>query len=204
MNILGVTPQQQQMIGQKLSGGKFHLKRSLLKVLGSEFFIYDDNKTFLFLAFRPIKLRDEITIYADEAKTIPAIVIKARQTVITDFMGSYEVFDATNNERLAVLQRKALNSMVRDEWVIMNGNEMPVATMMEDSLTMALMRRLLSNLIPQNYDILINNQQVVDLRQNFNPFSYHLNIEMKGMFDARVAVAAAVLLASIEGRQRSF
>lgn len=204
MNILGVTPEQQQMIGQKLSGGKFYLKRNLLKVLGSEFFIYDHNQTFLFLAFRPIKLRDEITIYADEAKTIPAIVIKARQTVITDFMGSYEVFDATQGERLAVFQRKALSSMVRDEWVIMNGNEMPVASMMEDSITMALMRRLLSNLIPQNYDILVNGQQVVDLRQNFNPFSYHLNIEMKGMFDARVAVAAAVLLASIEGRQSNF
>lgn len=192
------------MIGQKLSGGKFYLKRSLLKVLGSEFFIYDLNQNFLFLAFRPIKLRDEITIFADEAKSIPAIVIRARQTVITDFMGSYEIIDATNGERLAIFQRKALNSMVRDEWTIMNGSEMPVATMMEDNLTMALLRRVLSNLIPQNYDILVNNQQVVDLRQNFNPFSYHLTIEMKAPFDARVAVAAAVLLASIEGRQRSF
>jgi hypothetical protein len=193
-----------QSIGEKYAGGKYYLKRNLLKLLGSEFFIYDPHQKLLFTAVRPIKLRDEITIFADDSKTVAALVIKARQNVLLDFNGVFDIFDSITQSRIGVMKRKAVNSIVRDEWEICDGNEFTIATLIEDSLMLSLLRRFATNLIPQNYDILVNGSPLVDLRQNFNPFSYHLNIEMKGPFDARLAIASAVLLASIDGKQRSF
>jgi hypothetical protein len=68
-----------------------------------------------------------------------------------------------------------------------------------------LVRRFLLNLIPQNYDLLVDGRRVADFRQNFNPFSYHLNIDFsedtQGRVDRRLGIAAAVLIAAIEGRQ---
>lgn len=70
----------------------------------------------------------------------------------------------------------------------------------------ALARRLLTNIIPQNYDMLIGGQRVVDYAQNFNPFTYHLRIDFnwdrQNQVDRRLGIAAAVLLAVIEGRQK--
>jgi hypothetical protein len=76
--------------------------------------------------------------------------------------------------------------------------------LIEDSLALALIRRLLTNLVPQNYDLLVGETRKVDLKQNFNPFSYHLGIEFFSPpqdFDRRMGLAGAVLLAAIEGRQ---
>jgi hypothetical protein len=53
-----------QSIGEKYAGGKYYLKRNLLKLLGSEFFIYDPHQKLLFTAVRPIKLRDAHRIEA--------------------------------------------------------------------------------------------------------------------------------------------
>jgi hypothetical protein len=46
---------------------------------------------------------------------------------------------------------------------------------------------------------------VADLRQNFNPFSYQLNVDfsmdVNKLLDRRLGLAAGILLAAVEGRQ---
>jgi hypothetical protein len=53
----------------------------------------------------------------------------------------------------------------------------------------------------------INDQRVMDLRQQFNLFRYVLDLDFSentgGRFDPRLGVAAAILLAAIEGKQDS-
>jgi len=97
-----------------------------------------------------------------------------------------------------------MESLVRDEWSMLDPHDRPVGTLIEDSVGMALLRRFGSTLIPQNYDLLVNGQRMVDLKQNFNPFTYHLNLNFMTppqTFDRRVGIAAGILLASVEGRQ---
>jgi hypothetical protein len=78
----------------------------------------------------------------------------------------------------------------------------------EDNPTRAMLRRLLlGTLLPQDYDILVGEARVADLRQRFNLFRYEMDIDFSmdtaRKFDRRLGVAAAILLGIIEGRQQS-
>jgi hypothetical protein len=73
---------------------------------------------------------------------------------------------------------------------------------------LALLRRfLLGSWLPQNYDLTLGETRVVDLRQNFNLFRYELNLDFSmdptQRLDRRLGIAAGILLAAIEGKQRS-
>jgi hypothetical protein len=83
-----------------------------------------------------------------------------------------------------------------------------VGLLFEDSVSLALLRRfMLGSLLPQNYDVTLGSERVGDLRQRFNPFAYQLDMDfgMDGArrLDRRLGIAAGVLLAAIEGKQRS-
>ena len=52
--------------------------------------------------------------------------------------------------------------------------------------------------------MIVGGKKVVDFKQNFNPLTYHLNVDFlvpAAEFDRRLGLAAAVLLAAIEGKQ---
>jgi hypothetical protein len=75
----------------------------------------------------------------------------------------------------------------------------------EDSMMLALVRRFLTNLVPQSFEGSINGQQVCQFKQNFNPFvskiTLDFSMDKQGLLDRRLGIAAAVLLCAIEGKQ---
>ena len=73
----------------------------------------------------------------------------------------------------------------------------------EDNPTMALLRRFLSNLIPQTFNLQGPRGGVATLRQRFNPIVYSLEVSVPPDIgiDRRLVLAAAILIAAIEGRQ---
>jgi hypothetical protein len=78
----------------------------------------------------------------------------------------------------------------------------------EDSMARALLRRLLlGTFLPQNYDVTIGTERVADIRQRFNLFAYRLDVDFSmdtgRRFDHRMGIAAAILLATVEGKQSS-
>ena len=95
--------------------------------------------------------------------------------------------------------------MIQDKWEFLDVNDQPQAVLEEDSLLMGLLRRFLSGLIPQSYDLSVNEQLVAEFKQNFNPFSYRLTMDFSkdsmSQIDRRMGVAAGILLGAIEGRQ---
>ncbi|MBW7926937.1 MAG: hypothetical protein H3C58_02375 [Fimbriimonadaceae bacterium] len=195
---MAITP----LLGDRLQSRTFVLKRKIMKLVGADFLIFDDqDRLVLFVHQMGFKLKEDIRAYTDETKQVEVLRIAARQVV--DFASAYDVFDSATGQRIAVLQRMGWKSMLRDEWSVCGPNEVEVGKMVEDSMVMAVIRRFVSNLVPQNYDLLIGGERHVDFKQNFNPFTYHLNIvvERRDVLDPRVALAAAVLLAAIEGRQ---
>jgi hypothetical protein len=60
-------------------------------------------------------------------------------------------------------------------------------------------------LLPQKYSVTIQGMPVATFGQNFNPFVYKLMVDLSadtaGRFDRRLALASAILLAAIEGKQ---
>ncbi len=190
------------LLGDRLQSPKFVLKRKLMKLVGADFLIFDDqDRLVLFVHQMGFKLKEDFRAYTDESKRVEVLHIAARQVV--DFAGAYDVFDSTTGQRLAVLKRMGWKSLLRDEWAVCGPNEEEIGVLVEDSTLLAFIRRFIANLVPQNYDLLVGGERHVDLRQNFNPFTYHLNIaiDRRDVLDPRVVLAAAVLLAAIEGRQ---
>lgn len=95
---------------------------------------------------------------------------------------------------------------MRDSWEILDAHDIPIGKVTEDNMTLAMIRRLLVNLIPQSYDVVATSgQKIADFHQRFNPFLYNLDIDFRmdtsGLLDRRLGLGAAILLAAIEGRQ---
>ncbi len=181
---------------------KYLLKRQIFAMTG-KFRYYANGKLVLFSQQKMFKLKEDIRVYADSSKKQEVLKIKARS--IIDFSAAYDVVDMTTNQHVGTLRRKGLKSFLRDEWEILNPAGQTIGTLIEDSMELATIRRLLISLIPQNYDILIGQQRVVDLKQPFNPFQYQLNVDFslntENQLDPRLGLAAGILLAAIEGKQ---
>jgi len=182
---------------------QYLLKRQMFALAGKFRFFDPSGKLVLFSEQKMFKLREDIRVYSDESKTQEVLTIKARQ--IMDFSAAYDVVDSATSQKVGALRRKGLASILRDEWEILDVNDIVVGKLFEDSMGLALLRRFLSGLIPQNYDITFGTNRVADLKQAFNPFSYQLNIDFSmdtnKQLDRRLGLAAGILLAAVEGRQ---
>jgi uncharacterized protein YxjI len=182
----------------------FVLKKQILALTGT-FRLYDQNEQMVaYSRQKMFKLREDIRVYADEDQRQELLYIQARQ--ILDFSAAYDVRDSQSGELVGTLRRRGLRSMLRDEWDVLAPGDQPVGTLIEDNMGLAMLRRLLlGNLLPQNYDLLVNEQRVMDLKQRFNIFRYELvldfSFDTRRVIDHRLGIAAGILLAAIEGRQ---
>ncbi|HNW91945.1 MAG TPA: hypothetical protein PKM88_03435 [bacterium] len=180
---------------------QYLVRRKILKLLGGAFHIYaPDGSLALYSELKAFKLKEDIRLFADEAKTTEVVRISARSVI--DFGATYDVFDGASNTKLGALRRKGLKSIVRDSWVILDANDQEIGSIAEDSMLLALVRRILSNLVPQTFQATVNGQPAATFRQNFNPFVLKITVTFTGeALDKRLGLAACVLLAAIEGRQ---
>ena len=182
------------------------LKRQVFALTG-KFRIYGPaGELLLFSEQKMFRLREDIRVYNDEDKSQEVLMIKARQ--IIDFSAAYDVIDGASGQKVGVLRRKGWRSLLRDEWEILDVNDMLIGLLFEDSVGLALLRRfLLGSWLPQNYDITLGTDRVADVKQRFNLFAYQLGLDFSmdsaRKLDRRLGIAAGILLAAIEGKQRS-
>jgi uncharacterized protein YxjI len=180
------------------------LKRQVLALTG-KFRVYDpQGNLVMFSEQKMFRLREDIRVYSDESKSQEVLSVKARQ--ILDFSAAYDVVDTALNQKVGVLRRKGLQSLVRDEWQVLDANDNLIGQLFEDSIGLALLRRfVLGSWLPQNYDLTVGGRRVADLKQNFHLFRYELNLDFSmdiaHQLDRRVGIAAGILLAAIEGKQ---
>ncbi|HOS39103.1 MAG TPA: hypothetical protein PLG31_05160 [Spirochaetota bacterium] len=183
----------------------YFAKKKFLKLFGGEIKIFDQTKTqvLFFVKQKAFKLKEDITVFSDESMATPLLTIKARS--IIDFSAAYDVTDATTGEKVGALRRRGFKSILQDSWEIMNAADAVVGAVVEDSLLMAMLRRFLSNLIPQSFNITIGDTPVGLLKQTFNPFvpqfAVDFSMDTANRLDRRLGIATVVLLQVIEGRQ---
>lgn len=186
-------------------GDRFVARKAIFAMFGRKFHIYDPNGTLCyFVQQKAFRLKEAIVVYRDEGKSQPLIEIKARS--IMDFSATYDVTDAATGERVGALQRQGVKSMMRDEWHILDVDDGVIGDMVEDSMLMALVRRFLSNLIPQSFTVNYLGDEVASFDQQFNPFVAKFDIDFSmdtaRQLDRRLGIAAVVMLLAIEGRQQ--
>lgn len=181
---------------------RYIARKAMFAFMGGEFRLYSrDEQLLFFVKQKAFKLKEELVVFGDEAKTRPMLRINARS--ILDVSATYDVTDANTGERVGSCKREGLKSMLRDEWTLLGPDEQPIAKLQEDSMLMALLRRfLLKNWLPQTFGIVgTDGSRLGELKQRFNPFrlTYDVNISR---LDSRLGVAATVLILAIEGRQQ--
>lgn len=182
----------------------YMIRKQVLRLFGGAFRIYDpDGQLAFFANMKAFKLKEDIRLYTGEDMRTEALVIKARQ--VLDISAAYDVFDGATGEKVGVLKRKGLKSIVKDEWIIMDPEDREIGIIREDSTLLALLRRFGTNLIPQAFHAEIGPTQVCTFKQNFNPFVLKLKVDFSQdrsrVLDRRLGLAAGVLLSAIEGRQ---
>jgi uncharacterized protein YxjI len=197
-------PHEQSPLPQVFQHTNYLVRRKIFKLLGAAFHIYDPSGRVAFYSKqKAFKLKEDIRVYTGEDMRTEVLTILARR--IIDFSAAYDVLDPRNNMKVGALKRKGMKSLIKDEWIIMDVEDREIGLIQEDSMLLALVRRFLTNLIPQKYQGVVNGRQVCLFKQNFNPFvtkiSLDYSMDADGLLDRRLGIAAAILLCAIEGKQ---
>lgn len=186
----------------ELANQQLTFRKKVFKLAGKEISAFDQSGNLgLYIKQKAFKLKEDIRAYSDKSMSDELLYIQARK--ILDVSAAYDVIDSKKEEKVGTLKRKGMASFIRDQWEVYDESEQLIGKIMEDSTAKALIRRFLTNLIPQSYDFTINDSKAAVLKQHFNPFVFKadLKIEPAEAADHRLILAGAILLMCIEGRQ---
>ncbi len=185
----------------------YFVERQFLKLVGATVRTFDVNRNLLCKAEqKAFKLREQVPFYADEAKTTPLFQIKARN--IIDIAATYDITTA-DGERIGALKRKGLASaFVRDEWLILNGQDQEIGLIAEDSALLGVLRRyvdFVALFVPQKFTVTVSGQEIAHMQQNKNPFTVKLTCtyepQAPNLLGNVLVLAIPSMLAIIEARQ---
>lgn len=193
------------MTSDRFSHSTYLIRKRVLSMLGGKFEIFDPaGNIVLFSKMKAFKLKEDIRLYTDETMATELISIQAR--AILDFSAAYDVVDTTTGQKIGALRRKGLKSMFRDEWVILDAYDREAGLIQEENAFVALVRRFVTNLIPQTFNVQLGGIPTAEFKQNFNPFVTKLTLDFsldsQRRLDRRLGIAAGVLLCAIEGKQQ--
>lgn len=184
----------------------YTLKRQVLALTGKVRVFTPDGRLGLYSEQKMFRLREDIRVFEDESRRRELLWIQARQVI--DFAAAYDVTDQTSGQKVGALRRKGWKSIVRDAWEVLDPMDQVIATIREESVGLAMLRRfLLGSLLPQRYEAVDMNETVLaNYQQLFHLFRYQMNIHFSPgpiQLDRRLGLAASILLAIIEGKQSS-
>ena len=157
----------------------YRLRRKVLKLFGASFHVYDGDTIVAVCKQKAFKLREDIRLYRDEEQTQELMLIRARQ--IVDFSACYDIVDSETQQKVGALRRRGLKSILRDSWEMLDARDTPIGKVEEDSMAMAMLRRLLSNLVPQRFQLQTGNGTQATFRQRWNP----VRLQPRGVDAAR-------------------
>jgi len=195
--------QEQKELHPAFMHNYYLFRKKVFKIFGGAFHAYDENGiVLLYSKQKAFKLREDFSVYADERQIEELLTIKTPQ--ILDLGATYNIVDATSGQAVGAIRRKALKSIIKDEWIFLSANGDEIGKLTESSVLAAVASRLI-NLIPQTYVITsTDGREVAYIKQHFNPFVLKYSMSFSGqddLFDRRLIISAGILLAAIEGRQ---
>ncbi|MFG0258092.1 MAG: hypothetical protein ACF8GE_09345 [Phycisphaerales bacterium JB043] len=188
------------------SGETFTIRRKVLKIVGAGFHIYDATGTLVgYCKQKAFRIKEDIRIYTDESLNDELMRISTQS--VLDIAGLYMV-SIPDAGPIGGYRRKAMKSMVRDTWEVVDPEGSHIATIQEDSGFKAIARRIndgLSTLMPQKYLLTsLDNTHVATYQRRFNPFIHKLDVTIHNPtpdLDPLLLIAGGCLLSAIEGRQ---
>ena len=192
------------MLDERYKYDLYTIRKKVLKIIGASFHIYNPNGGLEFYVNQKgFKLKEDIRVFTGEDMTQELLSISARN--ILDISATYDVYETATGSKIGALRRQGLKSIFKDEWLILDCNDNEVGNIKEDSMALALIRRFLISIIPQTFIGTMQQKKVFEFRQQFNIFVQKIELDFssdtENILDRRLAIATAVLLCAIEGRQ---
>lgn len=196
---------------------QYTIRQKVFKIFGDSFQIFDGRGAQVgYCKQKFLRLREDLRFYTDETRSTELFSMRARS--ILDFSTTYDV-ELPDGASLGSLRRRGFTSFVRDEWIVFDPGEREIARIREDSMGLAVLRRILplaSYFVPQKFELhRTHGEKIAEgsvplavYRTHFSLFVYKLGIaiapglaETDEAFDDLLVLAAGCLLAAIEGRQ---
>ena len=194
---------QQQMGGQMVPAGggglqappfshaHYKVTRPWLSLLGRKFYVYSPDGALAAYVKKPVfKLKQEFTIYADEAETRPILTVRQRQLIGLNI--AHDVFDSASGQKVGTIRHKGLKSIIRDEWELLDAGDQVVGMMQEDGA--ALLRRFFP-ILTGKWHVELGGSSVAKVTQAFKFFAKEFHLDMsegQGRIDPRVCIACAL------------
>jgi uncharacterized protein YxjI len=143
-------------------------------------------------------LKEQVTFYADEARTQPVFGFKARNVI--DVRGTTDIVDASG-QVLGQFSKNFGASLLRSTWHL-DQPGWPRLTGVERSPVIALCRRFIFEALPYHFDFTGPDGasvMSVDKKFSFGRDSYDVVVHHPAL-DRRLAAAMAVALDALQGR----
>jgi uncharacterized protein YxjI len=177
----------------------YTIKRPFWSFMERRFRVFTgDGQLFMYVQHPVLKLREEFTVYADEGKTKPLLLIKSKQIVAINF--SYDITDIATGQLLGSVQKKGLSSIVRDKFILLDPHGAEIGYAEEQGAS--IMRRFFPWLTSK-HAIFVGGAQAAFIRQIFHFFVKEFTVEIQESsgLDPRFALAVALLALMAEARR---
>jgi hypothetical protein len=177
---------------------RYRIKRPFWSFFERTFRVFTPDGQLIMLVKHPIwRLREEFTVYADEARTQPLLLVKSRQMIAINF--SFDVTKTSTGDLLGTVQKRGLRSLLRDKFIILDptGSEIGYA----EEQGASILRRFFP-FLTSKHAIVIGSRQVAFIRQIFRFFIREFEVEMSpGEVDPHFVLAVALLALMAEARR---
>ena len=174
------------------------IRRPFWSVFERTFRVFSrEGQMIMFVKHPLLKLKEEFTVYADEGKTQPLLLIKSRQAIALNF--TYDITDITTGQMLGSVQKQGLKSLIRDRFLIFDPAGAEIGYAEEQGAS--LLRRFIP-WITSKHAIFQHDQQVAFVRQLFRFFIKEFTVDMApSSLDPRFVLAVALLALMAEARR---
>lgn len=179
---------------------RFFVRRKFWSIFDRVFRVQTaDGQMILYVKHPIFRLREEFTIWADEAQTQPVFKLKSRQIIAINF--AFDITDAVTGQHIATIQKRGLKSLVRDTFLILDPMGNQIGTMEEHGHS--LLRRFLP-ILTSKHEVVMNGQQVAFMRQLFRFFTREFQVDLQpSAMDPRFILSCALLAIIAEARRES-
>ncbi len=181
-----------------LTPSHYVIKRSFWSFFERTFRVSTRDGQLTMLVRHPmLKLREEFTVWADEARSQPLLLIKSRQVVAINHC--FDVTDAATGQMLGTVQKQGLKSIVRDRFKILDPVGSEIGSLEEQGAS--LLRRFIP-LLPSHHQVFIGGQVAADIQQKFRFFTKEFVVRLDpSAVDPRFVMACALLALIAEARR---
>jgi uncharacterized protein YxjI len=181
---------------------RYVVKRPLLQLWDRRHDVYTPDGRLAMRSHSPVlKLRDEITLFADAAKTRP--LLRLKQKKIIQLSTEWHVHDAVTGEDMGTLKKQFTVSLVQDRWDILAPDGTPRGMIIERGNS--LLRRFVP-FLTSHHEIVLGDRVVAHIRQKFRFFSKEFHLDLSpalGAIDTRFVIGCTLLVLAAEANRES-